>query len=522
MLFDRAQAEPDRVFLQEVGGRSATYGEFTQQIGKFITALRSLGVSEGSRVATLVPQSIEAHAVWQAIAWLRGWEVPINNEFHGDMLVYLLNDSKATVLVATHEFVPAIKAIAGKLDHLRSVLVLGEPDMILGVETVTFDETTDVDPAISARPDLEDGDVAMIIYTSGTTGPSKGVVLPWGELYSAIDIYGCRKDGSDALYTPFPTNHMSGKVPVFDMAAVNGRAVLRRRFSTTNFWSDVREYRCTGTILLGGVAVFLNNQLPVEGEQDHSMHTVLMAPVMDNYPAFEKRFGTSVMTSYGMSECGFPFLAHPGTLANSASCGRLREGWHVRIVDKGGNDLPDGEVGELLVRCDRPNALMLGYLDRPEATASAMRDDWFHTGDAFRVDEGGNYYFVDRIKDAIRRRGENISSFEVEAFVSRFPGIAECAAVAVPSETGEDEIMVTFVTSPGTDIDVEALSDFCATEMPAFMVPRFFKRLDMLPYTPTNKVRKKDLRASGTQGAWDRVKIIGADTCRQATVNLRR
>ena len=336
MLFDRAQATPDRVFLEEVGGQSASYREFVEQIGRFITTLKPLGVTKGSRVATLVPQSIEAHAVWQAIAWLRGWEVPINNAFHGEMLAYLLNDSQASLLVATEEFLPAVKAIAGKLSHLRTLLVLGDAGDIAGLEVIACDRAAAIDPAIFTRPELGDGDVATIIYTSGTTGPSKGVILPWGEFYSAIDIYGCRKDGSDALYTPFPTNHMSGKVPVFDMAAVDGRAVLRRRFSTTEFWQDVRQYRCTGTILLGGVAVFLNNQPATDEDRDHTMHTVLMAPVMDDYRAFERRFGTSVMTSYGMSECGFPFLAPPGTLANAASCGRLRDSWHVRIVDAEG------------------------------------------------------------------------------------------------------------------------------------------------------------------------------------------
>ena len=165
---------------------------------------------------------------------------------------------------------------------------------------------------------------------------------------------------------------------------------------------------------------------------------------------------------------------------------------------------------------------MLGYLDRPEATAEAMRDGWFHTGDGFRVDEDGNYYFVDRIKDAIRRRGENISSFEVEGFVARYPGIAECAAVAVPSETGEDEIKISFVAAEGASVNLEQLARFCESEMPAFMVPRYFEQLSALPYTPTNKVQKKELRASGTGCAWDRVEVRGADTRHRAMANPRR
>ncbi|MGE0775267.1 MAG: AMP-binding protein [Sphingomonadaceae bacterium] len=503
ILFERAQADPARPFLQSVEGEHASFGAFMHLVGQYMAALSALEVRAGSRVAALVPQSIDAQAVWQAIAWMRAWEIPINNEFHGRMLAYVLNDSKAEVLVVADAYLSVVEDIRAELPHLREILAIGEgAGGAAGI--VRFDSVITPDPAIRRRPELLDEDVATVIYTSGTTGPSKGVLVPWGEFYTGIDIYGCRGDGSDALYTPFPTNHLSGKVPIFDMAALAGRAVLRRRFSTSEFWKDVRAHGCTGTILLGGTAMFLNNQPPSDLDRDHSMHTVVMVPVMDEYREFERRFGLSVMTIYGMSECGFPFMSPPDGLTNAASCGRLRDGWHVRIVDSDGRDVPTGEVGELAVRCDQPHALMLGYLDRPEATAEAMRGGWFHTGDAFRADADGNYYFVDRIKDAIRRRGENISSFEVESLVARFPGIAECAAVSVPSETGEDEIKIVFTTTGDPVVDILALAQFCRRAMPAFMVPRYFERRESLPYTPTNKVKKAALRADGIVGCWDR------------------
>ena len=508
MLFDRAGRMPGRPILTEIDGESIDFAGLLDRTGRYMSALAAIGVQEGHRVAVLVPQSIDAHSLWNAIAWSRCWEVPINNEFHGAMLAYILNDSRASCLVLAKEFLPVVTAIADRLDHLRTILVIGRvvAGSAAGVTIHAFDPTVAPDPRITQRPILDDGDVATVIYTSGTTGPSKGVIIPWGELYTGMDIYGCRKDGTDALYTPFPTNHISGKVPIFNMVAFAGRGVLRRRFSTKDFWRDVRDHHCTGTILLGGTAMFLANQPVDEADRGHSMHTVLMVPVIDGYEAYERRFGVSIMTIYGMSECGFPFLARSGHLANAASCGRLRDGWHVRIVDDDGTDVAAEEVGELLVRCDAPHSIMVGYLDRPEATADALRDGWFHTGDAFRADAEGNYYFVDRIKDAIRRRGENISSFEVESFVQRFPGIVECAAVAVPSEVGEDEIKVVFVAEDG--VDVEGLAQFCQAEMPAFMVPRFFERLSALPYTPTNKVQKAQLRATGVGAAWDRVSAV--------------
>lgn len=523
ILYERGQRTPDRIFLEAVEGGNVTYCDFIDRVGRFVAAFSSLGVEKETRVAALVPQSIDAHAVWQAVAWMGGWEVPINNEFHGDMLAYVLNDCEASHIVVTAEFLPAIISVASQLAHLREVLVIGETHgaSSIGLSITSFDEQAPPDKRVKEKPVLGDGDVATVIYTSGTTGPSKGVILPWGEFYTAREIYGCRQDGSDALYTPFPTNHMSGKVPIYDMAAFAGRAVLRRRFSTSEFWRDVRSHRCTGTILLGGTAVFLNNEPPSPEDKTHSMHTVVMVPVMEEYRSFEERFGLSIMTIYGMSECGFPFMSPSGGLVNADSCGRLRNGWHVRIVDGDDQDVPVGEAGELLVKCDQPSALMIGYLGRPEATAEAMRGGWFHTGDAFRADSDGNYYFVDRIKDAIRRRGENISSFEVEAFVRRFPGISECAAVAAPSETGEDEIKVSYTVRDGESVDVEALARFCKARMPAFMTPRYFEEMQALPYTPTNKIKKAALRSAGVETAWDRLKNHDAVN-QKASADARR
>ena len=505
----RAQSVPDRLYLEEVGGTKVTYAGMLRQIGQFVTTLEQAGVGADARVAVMVPQSIQAHVAWQAIAWLKAWDVPINNEFHGEMLAYVLNNSRARVAVTIAEFLPAFSAIEDRLPHLETLIVLDRipedaPQTRLNRRLHAADQV--VSAKVATEPDLGPADVATVIYTSGTTGPSKGVVVPWGEFYTSFGIYGCRRDGLDTMYTPFPINHLSGKVPVFLMASFCGRAVLRRRFSTSDFWTDIRQNDCTTTILLGGTANFLINQPPDENDRRHAMRNVVMVPVVDNFRDFEARFGLPVMTIYGMSECGFPFVSPASGLANAASCGRLRDGWHVRIVDEAGRDVPRGDVGELLVKCDTSHSILREYLDNPAATAKALRDGWFHTGDAFRTDEDGNYYFVDRLKDSIRRRGENISSFEVESIVLRYAGIAECAAVAVPSETGEDEIKVVLTAIPGVRIDLPDLAAFCAREMPRFMVPRFFEVKAALPYTPTNKVRKADLRLEGTPATvWDRL-----------------
>ena len=509
VIFRRAQSVPGRVLFEQVGGGTVTYAGFLERIGGFIATLEAEGVARDDRIALMVPQSVEAHVAWQAIAWLGAWDVPINNEFHGEMLAYVLNNSKARIVVTMSEFLPAFVAIQDRLEHLETLILLDDPGSEVRTHRLTIVRHRPGGPVsgtIAREPELEASDVATVIYTSGTTGPSKGVVVPWGELYTAFGIYGCRRDGRDAMYTPFPINHLSGKVPVFLMACFAGRAVLRRRFSTHEFWSDVREYGCTTTILLGGTASFLINQPASADDRNHAMRNVVMVPVVEAYKEFEARFSLPVMTIYGMSECGFPFVSPPESLANAASCGRLRETWHVRIIDGEGRDVPVGKAGELLVRCDTPHSVLREYLDNPEATAKARKDGWFHTGDAFRCDADGNYYFVDRLKDAIRRRGENISSFEVESFLTRYPGVAECAAVAVPSETGEDEIKVVITQAPGGQVDLNDLAAFCEREMPRFMVPRYFQLKSALPYTPTNKVRKAVLREEGmASGVWDRL-----------------
>lgn len=509
VIFRRARACPDRILFEEVGAGTVSYSEFLNRTGRFITTLKTQGVAREDRVAVMVPQSVDAHVVWQGTAWLGAWEVPINNEFHGEMLAYVLNNSKARVAVTLSEFLPVFVAIQDRLEHLQSLILLDDPGSEARpqkLQIIGHRADAPISETVSTEPTLEASDVATVIYTSGTTGPSKGVVVPWGELYTAFGIYGCKRDGLDAMYTPFPINHLSGKVPVFLMACFAGRAVLRRRFSTHEFWSDVREYGCTTTILLGGTASFLINQPPSKDDRNHAMRNVVMVPVVEAYREFETRFNLPVMTIYGMSECGFPFVSPPEGLANAASCGRLRETWHVRIIDGEGRDVPVGEAGELLVRCDVPHSVLREYLDNPEATAKALKDGWFHTGDAFRCDADGNYYFVDRLKDAIRRRGENISSFEVESFLTRYPGVAECAAVAVPSETGEDEIKVVLTQAPGREIDLPDLAAFCEREMPRFMVPRYFQVKNALPYTPTNKVRKAELREEGMPSdVWDRL-----------------
>ncbi|WP_157756821.1 AMP-binding protein [Plantactinospora sp. KBS50] len=312
------------------------------------------------------------------------------------------------------------------------------------------------------------------------------------------------RDLDPCYYSPYPFHHMASRAPLHLMALLGGRVVLRPAFKTDLFWPEVRRYGCTSTELLGTMALFLVNAAPSPSDRDNPLHSVLVVPLVTRVAEFCERFDVRVWTVYNMTELSIPLVSDGFDLANDTSCGRVRPGYRVLLVDRDDEPVPVGEVGELVVRAERPWALMAGYWDMPEATVAAWRNQWLHTGDAFRQDEDGNFYFLDRIKDTIRRRGENISSLELEAEVRAVDGVADCAAVGVPSEVGEEEVKIVVVRRAGAAMTEAELRNELVERLPRFMVPRYVEWVDELPKTPTQKVRKGALRESWrTASTWD-------------------
>jgi len=303
-----------------------------------------------------------------------------------------------------------------------------------------------------------------------------------------------------------PIFHIGGMGPPFVMLARGASVALIVSFSTDQFWEIARRTKATVVFLLGVMATFLIKRPPSPEDRHHGVRTAFMVPLTDDALAFTERFGIDIYTIFNMTEVSSPVVSEANP-AKRGTCGKVRPHVEVRLVDPNDCEVPVGEIGEMLVRADRPWAMNSGYNRNPEATAMAWTNGWFHTGDAFRMDEDGYFYFVDRVKDAIRRRGENISSFEVEVEVCSHPDVREAAAIAVPSEFSEDEVMVVVAPVPGRTIDHADLAGFLIGKMPYFMVPRYIRIMDELPKTPSAKVLKTDLRQEGiTADTWDREK----------------
>jgi crotonobetaine/carnitine-CoA ligase len=496
----RAAATPDRVLLQDTDGRSLTYGELQDRIMRWAAAFAAAGVGAGDTVVTMLPNRMEAFEIWLGLAWLRAIEVPLNTAYRGPMLEHTVNNAGARVGVVASTYLPQFDEVRDALHALERIVV---PD---GDDAAFID---DVAPASGLEPPRY-CDIACMIYTSGTTGPSKGVLMPWAELFQFVTTLPIDTLGpGGANYLCLPVFHVSGKSGIYIAVHFDGRLVVRDTFSLTEFWSDIHKYDITMTGLVGVMASFLMTLPEQPGDADNPLRNVVMGPLVPDVEKFKSRFGVRVATGYGMTEIGTPFASDGWNLANATSCGRLRTGYpgyEVRVVDEFDEPLGPGEVGELIVRTAEPWTLNAGYFNRPEATAAAWRNGWFHTGDGFRYDDDGNYYFVDRIKDAIRRRGENISSFEVEGYVTRHPAVQECAALAVPAEHGEDEVKVVVVlqADAADTFDPAELIEFLTPTMPKFMLPRYVQVVDALPKTPTLRVRKVELRADDAATTWDR------------------
>ena len=505
-LLDRwANERPDQPHVVFADGAEWTFAELRDKVRTKAAGLRAMGIEQGEHVAVWLPNGPDALIAFYAINYIGAVFVPFNTAYRGQLLQHVMANSGARVLLVHPDLVPRLSEIdLGRVERLVVTTGNEVPEAPRPIQR--FDELAGAaDETLELARPIEPWDIQSIIYTSGTTGPSKGVLSSYLHMFTNAGPESWPMvDENDRYMCVAPIFHIGGMGPPFVMLARGASVAMIDNFSTEDFWAVAKATQSTVVFLLGVMATFLLKAEPRPDDRDHTVKKAFMVPLTGDAPAFTERFGVDIYTIFNMTEISSPIVseANPKKIG---TCGRVRDGVDVRLVDRNDCEVPIGEIGEMLVRTDRPWAMNSGYNANPEATAEAWRNGWFHTGDAFRRDEDGYFYFVDRVKDAIRRRGENISSFEVEADVCSHPAVREAAAVAVPSEFSEDEVMVIVAPVPGQKLEARQLAEFLIDTMPYFMVPRYIRILDELPKTPSAKVMKADLRKEGvTSDTWDR------------------
>ncbi len=499
--------QPGKVFIKfGDNGEEWTYAQLREMTLQTAIGLQAQGVKQGDHVLVWMPNSRECLRVFMAINYIGAVFVSINTAYKGQVLAHVIDNSDARLAIVHSDLLPRLADVP--LAQLESVIVAGpratapEPLKSACYADVLLPETGTLKAL--KRP-IEPWDPYAIIYTSGTTGPSKGVYCSYlhGFTNAGPETWPFLT-GEDRYMVNMPMFHIGGIGGVYVMFARGGSITFIERFDTASFWQVVRDTQTTACFLLGVMAVFLEKLPEKPDDADNPLRLVLMVPLAGDIQRFSKRFGLDVYTIFNMTEISSPIISLPNPTVRG-TCGKVRQGVDVRLVDEHDCEVPLGTVGEMLVRTDRPWAMNSGYYKNPVATANAWRNGWFHTGDAFRQDADGNFYFVDRMKDAIRRRGENISSFEVEADVMQFPAVREAAALGVASEIAEEDVLVVVAPVDGHTIDPAALIEFLKGRMAHFMIPRYIRIVSELPKTPTAKVQKNVLRDEGvTADTWDR------------------
>jgi carnitine-CoA ligase len=513
VLHQRVANSPDKPWLI-LPEATLTYREADVLSNRFARGMRNAGIETHATLLVMLPNGVDLIMLWLACAKLGVIEVPVNTAYRGDILAHIIEDSRARRMVVSSAYLERLAELEN-LGRLKHCYVRYEDSQVRRVPKVEIHDISKLihDGGSVLKTDAAAGPVKAIMYTSGTSGRSKGVIVSHAHAYEYAN--GCASaihvTEADVFYTAgLPLFHVAGKWGVLFGSAIKGAtAVVARQFSATNFWNDVRTYGVTATYLLGAMANFLQRQPVKPDDHENSLQKILMCPLLADVEAFIDRFQVRVGTAYGSTEANAPILLPAGSpIRHSQVVGWARsELFDVRIIDGLDEELPRGMAGQIAVRPKAPDIIMLGYWHQPQATLDMWRNLWLHTGDAGFQDEEGLFYFTDRLKDTIRRRGENISSMEVEGVLNQHPAVQECAVFPVKSAHTEEEVMAAVVLHEGQKADLLAITQFLEPRMASFMVPRYVRIMSELPKTPTGKVRKHLLREQGiTTDTWDREK----------------
>jgi crotonobetaine/carnitine-CoA ligase len=476
--------------------------------GRGAATLRAAGVEPGDRVGIICGNRPEFFEAFLGAAWLGAVAVPLNVAARGAQLQHMLANSGARVLVIEDVYLDRLSALEpGSLGLGLALTIASEPERresavspvpakpwILGISPLPATEVLPSDPI-------------AILYTSGTTGVSKGVLCPhaqyfWWAFHNAQIL---ELQEGDVLLTTLPLFHTNALSTFFQALLTGSTLFVEKRFSASGFLSSLERSKATVTYLLGAMVPILLSTPASENDTRHRIRTILAPGVpVDAAETFARRFGTTLIDGFASTESNF-VIGSPAAERRSGTMGRVRPGFEARVVDEYDNELPPGSPGELVLRADEPFSFSTGYFGMPEKTVDAWRNLWLHTGDRVECDADGYFRFLDRIKDVIRRRGENISSYEVEQAIIRHPAVQNAAVFPVKSELAEDEVMAAVVLREGASLSAAELLDHCQPLISYFSIPRFVDFVTALPMTENGKVKKFQLRETGiTSTAWDR------------------
>jgi crotonobetaine/carnitine-CoA ligase len=496
---------PDRTFLK-IEGQEVTFAEFDEQVGRLAGGLREAGLGRGDRLAVYMRNSLACLHTWFAANRLGAVWAPINTEFRGLTLEHAVGLLGSDLFVADADLVLPLRAAL----HAR---VLSPRIVVNPAEEATVDGLELLDRFYADEPvhpvEVKFSDQAGMLFTSGTTGRSKACVLSHQYFITQASILirnlGLRED--DVLYCPFPLYHADATalttVPALLMGAT---ATITKRFSASRFWEEVREVGATVFDFMGATLSMLWKAEAKADDADNPVRLAWGVPVPHEWAeGFERRFGLKLFELYGSVEASIPVTQTYDGPCVPGSCGRATQEFEVRIHDDDDNPVPPNTPGEIVIRPLEPSIILDDYFGMPEATVEAFRNLWFHSGDLGRMDEDGNLFFVGRKKEAIRRRGENISAFEVEEGVLLHPDVVQCAAIGVPSELTEEEVKIYVVRRTGSELTPDEIIEHCRATLAKFQVPRYVEFVEDIPKTPTGKLAKYLLKERAfTPATWDR------------------
>ncbi len=519
----QAAAAAEREFLSFENGASVSFSEFNDLTDRLGTALCDLGVQPGDRILGLLTNSREFMLVMIATHKVGAIFVPINTELRGNFLEHQVHNSSPRIIVVDNGLMERFDAVDTSPTAIETVLRVNDgsnsanstPESLSGASHMPLEPLLETVPRIEALATPVPEDVCTIMYTSGTTGPSKGVLMPQGHcyLFALGTVAAMELTQDDRYFCCMPLFHANGLfMQVYASLLAGASCHVTKRFSVTDWLNIVREEKITVTNALGVMPEFIFRSPTSNHDRDHLLTRILAIPVAEEWgEAMEERFGVVLRQGFGMTEVNMVTYSDLDDPVMAGCAGPpLSDFFEVIIADPDTDrELPRNEIGEILVRPKVPFCFNVGYFKMPDKTVEAWRNLWFHTGDAGHMDTEGRLFFVDRIKDRIRRRGENISSFELEQTLNEHPSVIESAAVGLRVEGagGEDEIKVVLAVD-GPSPDPSEFLDWCVPRMPRHTVPRYVEFVTELDKTASGKIRKQAIRDAGvTESTWDRESV---------------